>query len=380
MWVSSRELVLSLPRSGSAQPIYCLYPDVLKGLATEVIACLPRPFFAVKANTLPRVIDCLVECGFRHFDIASLVELRAVRRACSEAVCAYMNPVKQDGDIREAYDMGVRMFALDSVDEFEKILRATAGASGCTLIVRLALLPKVATYDMTGKFGATQAEAAGLLHKISAAGLAAGLTFHVGSQCEDPQSYAEAVDEAAQVAAAGVSVAVLDVGGGFPARYRGTEPELARFGKTIVASFEKSRDRFGRQCVLQSEPGRSLVAASASVLVRVELRRGNVLFINEGLHGLLSELRWMPGFHPLRKVEFETRSPSVELAEYSFAGPTCDSGDFMKGPYSLPNDMRQGDWIEIGFLGAYCVELVTPFNGFGGYDLAEIRGFPAWES
>jgi len=382
-WTSTGQLLAQAPFAGtpgaSVKPIYCLYPDVLRAQARQVMASLPRPFFAVKANTLPFVLDCLVEEQMRNFDIASLAELIAVRAADLTAVCAFMNPVKQKGDIAEAYRLGVRTFALDALDELDKILQATSGGSGCTLIVRMSLAPKRSLYDMTGKFGAPHEEAVLLLQRIAATTSAAGLTFHVGSQCEHPQSFGEAIEEAANVvAAAGVTLAVLDVGGGFPARYIGNEPALGLFGQTIEVSFEMWRHLFGVDCRVQSEPGRSLVATAGSVLVRVELRRGQNLFINEGLHGLLSELRWLPGRHPVRRLAADDGAETRDLAEFSFAGPTCDAGDFMKGPYVLPADMRAGDWVEIGCLGAYCIELVTPFNGFGGYDVALIQGSAPW--
>lgn len=382
VWKSTLQLATHRQSGGEAVPIFCLYPQALSQQTRRIKAHLPNPFYAVKANTLSSVLDCIVAEGVHHFDVASMLELHTVLKADKAAVCAFMNPVKSETDIGDAYKLGVRSFAIDSLDELEKTLRATEGGAGCTLIVRMALAPKQSEYDMTGKFGASQAEAIVLLQRIAAMGIPGGLTFHVGSQCEHPASFVEAMEEAAQVARlAGAALAVLDVGGGFPAGYRGIEPPLALFGQVIAETFARLSSAFGPDCTLQCEPGRSLVAEAGSALVRVQLRRGNTLFLNDGLHGLLSDLRWLPRFHPVRRVsEAEFESQQGPLTGFSLAGPTCDSGDYMRGPYFLPHDVDAGDWIEIGFLGAYCLELVTPFNGFGNYDIETIEGVPSWHS
>ncbi|MFA6015306.1 MAG: hypothetical protein WC742_09590 [Gallionellaceae bacterium] len=373
-----RALLTSLPSTAKAQPIFCLYPKELRAQAKLILSELPNPFYAVKANTMPLVLQTLHAAGFTHFDVASLLELKEVRKVNEHAICAFMNPVKQLADIEAAYRWGVRIFALDCVDELNKIISVTS-SQDCTLIVRLALPPNSSIYGMTGKFGATQDEAVMLLRKISELGYATGMTFHVGSQCEEPSAYIEAIKDVVKVASTAiVELSVLDVGGGFPARYQGKEAGYKKFSESINEIFNNKINELGNSCILQSEPGRSLVASSGSVLVRVELRRGNTLFLNAGLHGLLSELRWMPGFHPVRRVSADMSPIAIEYVDYSFAGPSCDSGDFMPGPYKLPIDMKAGEWIEIGYLGAYCVELVTPFNGFGDYQIEVLDGCPQW--
>ena len=375
---SALAVVAQKIQAADSQPAYCLYPSELRLQIRAALRHLPFPLYAVKANTTRSVLSIMVEEGLNRFDVASVAEIQAIRDIDADAHCAYMNPVKSVHHIEQAYRMGVRSYALDCQDELTKILAVTEGGADCTLFVRLGLAPNRSVYDMTGKYGATHQESVALLREIAALGIATGLTFHVGSQCEDPAIYAAAVATAADITdAARVTITVLDVGGGFPAQYRGEEPALQPFGEAITRAFADHRNRFGPQCRLQSEPGRSLVAGAGSVLVRVELRRAQTLFITDGVHGLLSELRCLPGFHPVRNLNRGSFSP---FADFSLAGPTCDSGDLMTGPYKLPLETQAGDWLEIGFLGAYCAELVTPFNGFGSHDWAVIDGLAGWHS
>lgn len=381
IWQSTGDIVSKTAAIAHADPFFCLYPEVIRRLARHFLSDLPRPFYAVKANSQPMVLSWLAGEGWQLFDVASIDEIQAVFTAVPNATCAFMNPVKQFSDIAQAWDLGVRIYALDSLDELDKICAATAGGFGSTLLVRLALSPKDAVYSMAGKFGASYEDAIYLLQRIDAMGIGAGLTFHVGSQCEAPDAYRQAMYEAAEVArAAQVNLSIVDAGGGFPAQYRGTETELIVFSQTIHKSFFVHASAYGSACTLQTEPGRALVAAGGSALVRVELRRSQQLFVNDGVHGLLSELRWMPGMHPVRRIGATATDVQSELMAYSLAGPSCDSGDIMKGPYYLPIDMKAGDWIEIGFLGAYSVELVTAFNGLGKFRTELVEGVPPWAS
>ena len=368
-----RSLHDSIAADPHGTPIYWLNLPLLAERAAQVLQALPQPFYAVKANSHPLVLQTLIASGVRCFDIASIGELQRVQGLLPNAQCAFMNPVKTAADIRQAWQAGVRLFALDSMDELHKLQHATGGDADCCLLVRIAVEQQHAPYEMSGKFGAGSSDAVLLLQAIAARGMRAGITFHVGSQCEAPEVFATAVETAARVVQqAGVTIDVLDVGGGFPASYCGDEATLAQFGEAIRQAVAAALPVFGPQMRLHSEPGRALVAQAGSVAVRVEARKGNMLILSDGKHGLLSELWWMRALHPVRRIYRQQPGSGafdLPLLDYALAGPTCDSGDVFPGPYPLPADVAAGDWLEIGFLGAYSLELATGFNGYGRYRL-----------
>ena len=354
-------------------PVYCLRPHVLHESARRFTTLFPGTvLYAVKCNDDPRVLRALHDGGVRHFDVASVPEIALVRALLPEAQCAYMHPVKSRRAIAEAYHRhGVRCFALDHEDELAKIIDATGGAHDLTLMVRLDVPRNQALYDLSGKFGAAPAEAAALLRAARAPGRRLGLTFHVGSQCLRPAAFRRAIDLAGQtVDAAGIALDVLDVGGGFPVPYVACEPPPL---EDYIAAIRDGVDALGLPpgCALWCEPGRALVAEACSVVVRVELRKGEALYINDGIYGSLSDLEIDGIDFPMRAIRPDTGSdagaregPAGRLAGFRLFGPTCDSFDRMSGPHWLPEDIREGDWIEIGQAGAYAAVLRTRFNGF----------------
>ena len=352
----------------AGSPIWWLDCVALQQQAAAVLAALPTPYYAVKANSHPTVLRTLAAAGIRRFDIASVAELQRVQQAVPNVDCAFMNPFKPEPDIRVAWQAGVRLFALDSAAELDKLLRATGGGPGACLLVRLACTDSHADWEMSGKFGASDDEAMALLQRVAGHGMRCGLTFHIGSQCEQPARYARMLRHAAALAdRAGVVPEIIDIGGGFAARYRGDEPPLDAYRQAITGALQQARPLLGPATRLHSEPGRCLVAGAASVAVRVEARKGDLLILNDGKHGLLSELWWMPARHPVRRLGLgrQTGPAPVPMQDFALAGPTCDSGDLFRGPYRLPADTAPGDWLAIGCLGAYSLELATPFNGMG---------------
>jgi ornithine decarboxylase len=353
-----------------ADPMHCLRPATIVGAAKAFVAGFAgNVLYAVKCNPEPAVLCLLWEGGVRHFDCASLAEVALVSRVLPDAKIHFMHPVKARPAISAAYAAhGVRDFVLDSADELEKILQETGRPQDLGLIVRLALPAGTARYDLSGKFGAWPEEAVALLRAARPHARTLGVSFHVGSQCLDPLAWREAIALAGRVIrASGVAVDVLDVGGGFPVAYPDmTPPPLGAFMAEIEASVEVL-DMPG--LALWAEPGRALVAAGTSVVVQVQHRRGDRLFINDGVYGSLSDAG-APGFRfPVRLLR---RSPA-EVSGFGLFGPTCDSADFMRGPFVLPGDVREGDWIEIGQLGAYGACLRTGFNGFTESRLVEVR-------
>lgn len=363
-----------------SEPLHCLRPATVAAAARRFVGGFPGDvLYAVKCNPEPAMLRALWAGGVRHFDCASAAEVRLVRQMFPKAQIHFMHPVKSRPAIREAYErQGVRDFVLDSAAELEKILQETGNAADLGLVVRLALPKGSAMYDLSGKFGAPLEEAAALLRAARPCAVRLGVSFHVGSQCLEPGAYGRALALAGEaIRLAGVPVEIVDVGGGFPVSYPDvTPPPLGEY----FAEIEEGFARLGLPGTrLWAEPGRALVAGGASVVVQVEMRRGDVLYINDGVYGALSDAG-APGFRfPTRLIRLEG-GESTELLPFSFFGPTCDSADFMRGPFLLPEDVREGDWIEIGQLGAYGGCLRTAFNGFDRARFAEVRDRPLLET
>ncbi|MBL6077257.1 type III PLP-dependent enzyme [Belnapia sp. T18] len=365
------------------EPMHCLRPAAIAEASAAFVAGFPgEVLYAVKCNPEPAVLRAVWEGGVRHFDCASANEVALVRTMFPEAGIHFMHPIKARGAIRAAWgEHGVRDFVLDSAAELEKILAETgAGAEdGLGLFIRLGLPKGTAMLDLSGKFGAEPEEAVALLRAARPHATRLGLCFHVGSQMMDPLAWRQAMALAGEVIrAAGVLVEVVDVGGGFPVAYPGIEPPpLGAFFAEIEASFE-ALDLPG--AVLWAEPGRALVAGGGSVVVQVQGRRGRDLYLNDGVYGALSDAG-VPGFtFPVRLIRPEGPAPAAAAEDFVFFGPTCDSADRMKGPFPLPADIREGDWIEIGQLGAYGACLRTAFNGFDRARLVEVRDRPMLEA
>lgn len=359
------------------EPMHCLRPAMVTAIAREFVAAFPGDvLYAVKCNPEPAMLRAIRNGGVVHFDCASLGEVTLVRQMFPDAAIHFMHPVKSRGTIREAWArQGVRDFVLDSTEELAKILHETAatGVSGeLGLLVRLAMPKGPAVLDLSGKFGAAASLAATLLRTARPHAARLGLCFHVGSQCLEPLAWRNALALAgAVIRDAGVAIEVIDVGGGFPVPYPDMEPPpLGAYLAEIEAGFE----RLGLpEARLWAEPGRALVASGTSVIVQVQHRRGDSLYVNDGVYGALADAG-VNGFrYPVRLIRLDGPPPSSMLVGYSFYGPTCDSADAMRGPFRLPADAREGDWIEVGQLGAYGGCLRTAFNGFDRARLVEVR-------
>ena len=363
-------------------PVYCVRPRTLRQAAARFVrGFVGEVLYAVKCNPEPPVLRALWQGGIRHFDCASAGEIRLVRALFPTAQIHYMHPIKSPAAIREAYHQHlVRDFSLDSLEELDKIVAATGGAGDLGLHIRPGLPKGDAIYDLSGKFGAQPAAAAELLRRARPFAAQLGLCFHVGSQCMDPAAYEAALALAGRVIAeAGVRIDGIDVGGGFPVSYPAvTPPPLGRFFAAIERGFRALG--LPHDAALWCEPGRALAAPGASVVVKVEARRGTVLHINDGIYGCLSDAgvpRWR---FPVRLLRPDGAAPSTGMIGFSFYGPTCDSADFMQGPFDLPADIGPGDWIEIGQLGAYGSCLRTGFNGFDQIQVTEVADRPMLET
>ncbi|MET0546200.1 MAG: type III PLP-dependent enzyme [Caulobacterales bacterium] len=357
---------------GDGGPIACIRPERAAAAAHWFRAHFPGDIlYAVKANPSPWALDAIYGAGVRMFDVASEQEAALVAGRFPDAKLCFMHPVKSRRAIARAYfDLGCRVFVLDTIDELEKILEETQNAADLTLVVRLAVANEGSAMPLTGKFGALPHESAELLRRTRAVAAELGVSFHVGSQCMRPQAFASAMMSASrQIVQAGVTVDVVDVGGGFPSAYPGQNPPPLQDYMIAI------RDAFEEMAVLGNadlwcEPGRALVAEATSIAARVELRKGDSLYLNDGAYGNLFDAAHAQWTYPTRVLR-KSGETDETLQEFHLYGPTCDSMDSMPGPWMLPSDVREGDWIEFGMLGAYGVAMQTKFNGFG--DTAQVQ-------
>jgi ornithine decarboxylase len=343
-------------------------------------------FYAVKANPSPWVIETLAANGVTSFDVASIPEIELVAAYAPGGRMAFMHPVKSRKAIAQAYfDHGVRTFALDTHEELAKILDATGGAKDLNLMVRLAVQAEGAAYSLSGKFGVEAHDAPALLLAARRATQELmGVSFHVGSQCMRPTAYQAAMSQASRaLVRAGVFADVVDVGGGFPSVYPGmVPPDMADYLDSIDRGFAEMMVHETTE--LWCEPGRALVAEASSILTKVELKKGDALYLNDGSYGSLfdaAHTKWpfpVKLFRGPQDEEGGGQAREVEgpLKPFRFYGPTCDSLDHMPGPFWLPEDVREGDYVEIGMLGAYGVAMNTRFNGFGDAETAVVTDAP----
>jgi len=370
----------AIAKQRPVQPVTLLRPHAARRAARFFVEKFPgRSLYAVKANPSPDLLHILWEAGVTHYDVASITEIRLVHRALPDAVLCFMHPVKAEEAIAEAYFAhDVKTFSLDTIEELEKIVRATSTdgvpATDLNLLVRIRVSSEHAKLSLASKFGADPRDVSNLLMAARQAADALGICFHVGSQAMTSAAFAEAmtcVREA--IVEAAVTVDIVDVGGGFPSSYPGMEPPpLETYFAVIHQAFEALPISYSAE--LWCEPGRALCAEYASVLVRVEKRRGDELYINDGAYGALFDAAHIGWRYPVRLVR--EQESHTRAMEFSFYGPTCDDLDRMAGPFELPGDVGPGDYIEIGMLGAYGCAMRTQFNGFGVTESAVVDDEP----
>lgn len=370
-----------------AEPIYVLHPDQFRRAAHSFLTGFPgETMYAVKANDTAPVLDLLWASGIRHFDVASLHEVRAIRSRFSTAKMSFMAPVRGNGATAEAFHVhGVRAFAIDTQFELNRLLKETGADHNVTyahdlnVLVRMVVPSDGAALELSSKFGVDPAGGAELLKAIADIGAKPALTFHVGSLSTDPQAYVRALTVCKDtIDRAGVRVTAIDVGGGFPAAYPGVpQPPLSAFFEAIAQA--RLDLAFDSELTLLCEPGRALVADGVSVLTQVNMRRGDAAFLNDGIYGSLNEYvlpNW-PVQYPL--TVFTLRDGQVvekrgETTAYRVFGPTCDTLDKLPVKLDLPADLAPGDWVMFGQMGAYSAALRTSFNGFYPDAFAMVTG------
>ena len=358
-------------------PVYCIRPNSIKVACSWFKKNFPgKVLYAVKTNPNEKIIKHLGENGIDRFDVASINEIKLIKKIFPKARAYYMNTVKNREHIKEAYfNYNIKDFALDTKDELQKIIEATNNAKNLNLYIRVSISNEHAEIDLSQKFGALPSEALGLLRLAKAHATKVGLSFHVGSQCMHPISYAKGIRDLANIIKKTKIVPdFINVGGGFPSIYPDLNPQpLENYIHEIKKAFENLK--LENKPDLMCEPGRALVAESGSTIVKIVLKKKQKLYINDGTYGSLFDAG-VPNFVLPTRMIANGRVTSKKLTAYSLYGPTCDSIDFMKGPFLLPNNLKEGDYIEIGQLGAYSLTFRTKFNGFYSDQIYEVKDKP----
>ena len=361
------------------KPVYCIRKNSILSASRFFQKKFPgKILFAVKTNPHPEVIKTLIKSGIDQFDVASIEEIKAVRKFNQTAKCSFMHTVKSRESISEAYfKYGIKTFALDTKDELIKIIESTGNAKDLELFVRVSVSNEHAEIDLSKKFGALNSEAAGLLRLVKQHANKIGLSFHVGSQCMHPISYAKGITEIGSIIKKTKIIPnYINVGGGFPTIYPDLIPQsLDSYFDEIKKGLENLK--IDNLPEIICEPGRALVAESGSTIIRVNLRKKQKLYINDGTYGTLFDAGTPNIVFPSKLIkDSSNKIISKKLTAYDFYGPTCDSMDYMRGPFLLPNNIKENDYIELGQLGSYGLTFRTQFNGFYSDEIYEVEDRP----
>jgi len=359
----------------SVKPIYCIFPQVYQDTAREFVEAFPgRVLYAVKANDHPEVIHLLNRGGVRHFDCASVHEIDVVVRASEDATCYFMIPARLRGEARKAQsEYGVRHFMVDHLSGIQS-LADEIDMQSSVVFARMAVHHSAALQNLSSKFGAAPEKIPELLSAIADTGAELALAFNVGSAVTSPDAYSHAIEVAARVLNDGkLRVRLVDIGGGFPKSYPGfAVPELNEYFDTIkLAAKDLPLAENGEILV---EPGRALAAPGMSAVVEVLLRKERRLYLNDGMYGIFWELR----FNGHKRYAFRCyrngREFTGPLRPFRLYGPTCDGTDVLPEEIELPEEIRAGDCIEFGRIGAYSLSGRTNFNGHYSNEIVSITG------
>lgn len=354
------------------EPVYGIYPEVCRRTAREFVGQFPgRTLYAVKSNDEPVILKLLYQGGVRHFDCASLPEIQRVQLACPTARCYFMVPTRLRGAARQAFEQcGVRHFMVDHASGID-LLADELDLSEVVVFVRMAVHHQAALQNLSAKFGAPPELVPGLLQAVAHRGAEPALAFNVGSSVIHPQAYEYAIGVACQVLRKlPFRVRLVDIGGGFPHRYPGFDvPPLSDYFAAIAQAARELPLADGGG--IMAEPGRALSAPGVSAVVEVLLRKEQRLYLNDGMYGVFWELRFKE--HESFAVRaFRHGQPCHgPTASFSLYGPTCDATDVMPGEVQLPQDIRAGDYLEFGSIGAYSLAGRTRFNSFYSDRLVE---------
>ena len=358
-------------------PVYCIRRRPIHIASKFFQKRFPgKVLYAVKTNPNIDVLKTILDSGIDQFDVASIKEIKVIKNLNKYVKCSYMHTVKSRENIREAYfKYNIKTFALDSKDELIKIIESTNYAKDLELFVRVSVSNEHAEIDLSKKFGAVTAEAIGLLRLTKQYSKKIGISFHVGSQCMHPVSYAKGIEEIGKIIKrTKILPDYINIGGGFPTIYPDliSQP-LANYFNEINISLQNLE--LSKMPEIICEPGRAIVAESGSTIVKILLRKKQKLFINDGTYGTLFDAG-VPNIVYPSKLITNRKVTSKKMTAFDFYGPTCDSMDYMKGPFLLPNNIKEGDYIELGQLGAYGLTFRTEFNGFYSDQIYEVEDSP----
>ncbi len=358
-------------------PVYCIRPETIKRSIKIFKESFPgKILYAVKTNPNEFVLKHIIKNGVDRFDVASINEVKLIRKLNPKSKLYFMHPIKSREDISSAYfDYNVRDFSLDTKEELMKILDSTKNAKDLNLFVRIAVSNEHAELDLSRKFGALTSESLGLIRLCKQHAKKLGISFHVGSQCMHKISFSKGLKEISNIIKKTKIIPdIINVGGGFPSIYPDLKPEpLENYFNEVKIGLNHLK--LEKMPEVICEPGRALVAESGSTIVRVNLRKKNKLYINDGTYGSLFDAG-VPNFILPTRMITDGRIQSKKITAFQFYGPTCDSLDFMKGPFLLPNNIKEGDYIELGQLGAYGLTFRTKFNGFYSDTIVELSDKP----
>ena len=359
------------------EPVYCIRRKSIQLSSKYFQNKFPgKILYAVKTNPNPDVLKTILESGINNFDIASIKEIEAIKKINPNAICSYMHTVKSRESIKEAYfKYGIKAYSLDTKDELIKIIESTNNAKDLELFIRVVVSNEHAEIDLSKKFGAINSEASALLRLAKQYAKKIGLSFHVGSQCMHPISYTKGIAEIGNIIKKTKIIPdFINIGGGFPTIYPDLIPQsLDNYFKEINEALSNLKLKKLPEVIC--EPGRAIVAESGSTIVRVNLRKKQKLYINDGTYGTLFDAGVPNIVYPSRIIK-NGKFISKKLTAFDFYGPTCDSMDYMKGPFILPNNIKENDYIELGQLGAYGLTFRTEFNGFFSNNICEVEDDP----
>ncbi|MBD1206587.1 MAG: type III PLP-dependent enzyme [Rhodobacteraceae bacterium] len=354
-------------------PVLFFSPSALQAAARRFIDGFPGMVtYAVKSNPGEEVVENLAAAGVRGYDCASPFEIDLIRRLAPDAAIHYNNPVRSLAEIAHAVEKGVKSWSVDSRSELEKLI-AHVPAGDSEISVRFKLPVAGAAYNFGAKFGATAELATDLLRRVAEAGFIPSITFHPGTQCTDPAAWEAYIRTAAQIARdAGVTIARLNVGGGFPShRLSGVVPQLEA---TFDLIDRVATEAFGAtRPMLICEPGRGLCGDAFTLAARVKaLRDDTHVFLNDGVYGSLTELPLIGVIDRVEVLSAEGVLRTGAALPRIVFGPTCDSVDRLPGEVPLPSDIAEGDYVIVQGMGAYSTVTNTRFNGFGELALATV--------
>jgi ornithine decarboxylase len=328
-----------------------------------------RVFYAVKANPAPEILKLLAELG-SSFDCASIPEIDMVLSAgATPDRISFGNTIKKERDIAVAFARGIRLFAVDAVEEVEKVARAAPGAR---VFCRILCAGDGAEWPLSRKFGCDPDVAIGVLEHAHRLGLeATGVSFHVGSQQPNTEAWDAALKAAAEVfrtlSDRGIQLRMVNLGGGFPAKYLKKVPLVKQYGRAISSALRKHFGNRIPETII--EPGRGMVGDAGVIKAEVVLISKKSkdddtrwVYLDIGKFGGLAETMDEAIRYPIR-----TRHDRGPKAPCVIAGPTCDSVDVLyeKVPYDLPVSLSIGDEVLIEGTGAYTTTYsAVAFNGF----------------